>query len=81
MSQKPKYDYEKAVSRLEEITIELEKGDLSLQESLTLFEEGVNLVKKCTNILDVAEGKIKVLTENMDGEMEFRDFDGGLIND
>lgn len=81
MSQKPKYDYEKAVSRLEEITMELEKGDLSLQESLILFEEGVNLVKTCTNILDVAEGKIKVLTESMDGEMKFKDLDGGLIND
>lgn len=77
MNQKPKYDYEKSILRLEEITMKLEKGDLSLEESLNLFEEGIKLVKKCTGILDEAEGKIKVLTENIDDEVIFEDFDWG----
>ena len=41
----PTYKYEEAISRLEHITEQLEKGDLTLDEALTFFEEGINLIK------------------------------------
>jgi len=74
---KVKENYEDYIARLEEITEKLEKGDLTLEDSLRIFEEGINLVKKCSKILNEAEGKIKVLSENLEGEFVFKDFDGG----
>ncbi|MGI6425580.1 MAG: exodeoxyribonuclease VII small subunit [Tepidanaerobacteraceae bacterium] len=55
--------YEEALERLEYIAEELEKGDLSLEEALTLFEEGINLVKMCSKMLDQAEGKNSGINE------------------
>jgi exodeoxyribonuclease VII small subunit len=54
-------NYEEAVIRLEEIVAKLEAGDLSLDESLTLFEEGIGLAKYCSGKLDAAEGKLEIL--------------------
>lgn len=59
--------YEEAVSRLEEIVQRLETGELSLEESLTLFEEGIHLAKYCTGKLDAAEGRLEILL-GFDGE-------------
>ena len=50
--------YEKAVSRLEEIVVLLEKKEISLDESLALFEEGTKLVSYCSNKLNEAKQKI-----------------------
>lgn len=50
--------YEKAVSRLEEIVVLLEKNEISLDESLALFEEGTKLVSYCSNKLNEAKQKI-----------------------
>lgn len=56
-------DFEQAMQGLEQIAQELEKGDLSLEKSLTKFEEGMKLSKKCNEILENAEKKITILLE------------------
>lgn len=53
--------YEEALKRLEEIVERLEGGDLTLEESLALFEEGVGLAKFCNGKLDAAEGRVEML--------------------
>lgn len=54
-------DFEKRLSRLEEIVLKMEKGDLGLDESLKLFEEGVKLSRDCHKQLNEAEAKVKKL--------------------
>lgn len=58
-----KKTYEESVKRLEEIVFALESGELSLDESMKLFEEGAKLVSFCSSSLDKAQTKIKELTE------------------
>ncbi|MBQ4193473.1 MAG: exodeoxyribonuclease VII small subunit [Clostridia bacterium] len=65
--------FEAAIARLEEIVRALESGSAPLDESLTLFEEGVSLVKLCNARLDTAEQKVKLLSLNPDGTAEERD--------
>ena len=52
------------MKRLEEIANELEKGDLTLDESVKKFEDGISLSKKCNEFLDNAEKKITMLINN-----------------
>jgi exodeoxyribonuclease VII small subunit len=54
-------DFEKKLVRLEEIVGKMEKGDLTLDDSLKLFEEGVKLSKDCHLRLTEAENKVKIL--------------------
>lgn len=54
-------DFEKKLSRLEEIVTKMEAGDLSLEDSLKYFEEGVKLSRECNTQLVTAEQKVKVL--------------------
>jgi exodeoxyribonuclease VII small subunit len=60
--------FETAVTRLEEIVQRLEKGELTLEESLTLYEEGIGLSKLCHQKLEEAEGKIELLVKDAKGE-------------
>ena len=53
--------FEKNLTRLEEIVGTMEEGDLSLDDSLKLFEEGVKLSRQCQEQLDKAEQKVKLL--------------------
>ncbi|NLG84425.1 MAG: exodeoxyribonuclease VII small subunit [Firmicutes bacterium] len=57
-----KKSFEEALARLEEIVTRLETGDLTLEESMTLFEEGVGLARLCQEILAAAEGRLEMLT-------------------
>lgn len=66
--------FETSLSRLEKIVHELENGDVPLDRSLALFEEGVGLVKFCGKKLDEAEQKITVLTANENGGYDEKDF-------
>ena len=59
--------------KLEAIVTELEKGELSLDDSVKKFEEGINISKECNKILESAEKKISILLEN-NGELEEEDF-------
>lgn len=54
-------DFEKKLNRLEEIVQKMEKGDIALEESLKLFEEGVKLSRECHKRLNDAEAKVKLL--------------------
>jgi len=54
-------DFEKKLGRLEEIVNKMEKGDLALEDSLKLFEEGVKLSRECHQKLNDAESKVKLL--------------------
>lgn len=54
-------DFEKRLGRLEEIVQQMEKGELGLEESLKLFEEGVRLSRECHAQLNQAEAKVKAL--------------------
>ncbi|MBR2460705.1 MAG: exodeoxyribonuclease VII small subunit [Clostridia bacterium] len=60
-------DFESALKRLEEIVDALENGDSPLERSLSLFEEGVGLIRSCNTRLDEAEQKVKILLGNGDG--------------
>ena len=66
--------FEKALSRLEEIVRLLEKGDLPLEESLKLFEEGIRWSKTCMKMLAEAEKKVEILIA-ADGEYSTRPFE------
>ena len=66
--------FETALKRLEEIVHLLEAGNAPLTDSLSLFEEGIKLVKLCNSQLDGAEQKVKLLTENPDGSIKAEDF-------
>lgn len=54
-------DFEKKLSRLEEIVQKMEKGELSLEESMKLFEEGIKLSRECQSQLTKAEAQVKKL--------------------
>lgn len=60
--------FEEALSRLETIVAELEKGDLPLDQSLKIFEEGIRLSKTCLKMLDDAERKVEILVQDKDGK-------------
>ncbi len=63
-------DFEGALSRLEDLVGELERGELSLEDSLRRFEEGVRLVRRCSEQLKSAELRIRQLAEGTDGVSE-----------
>ena len=56
--------FEQSISELEEIVKQLEKGELSLDDSLKQFEKGISLAKRCQEVLQQAEQKIELLTNN-----------------
>ena len=67
--------FEVNLKELEEIVRKLEGGDVSLDEMLQLFEQGIARTKDCTNQLKKAEQKINVLVKNGLGEIEEKPFD------
>lgn len=66
--------FEKALSRLDTIVTELEAGELSLDDSLKIFEEGVKLSKACLKMLDEAEQKVEILVQDKDGRKRIQAF-------
>lgn len=62
--------FEENLARLEEIISQLEKGDVSLGDSLKLFDEGVQLIRLCSQKLDTAEARIAELVANGQGEVK-----------
>ena len=60
--------FEEALAALEAIVDRLEKGELSLEESLKLYEEGIRLSRLCHGKLEEAEGRIEMLLKNARGE-------------
>lgn len=60
------HDFETALAELESIVTKLEQGDLALEQSLALFERGVQLSRFCHTKLEDAERRIEILTERGD---------------
>ena len=79
MPAKKQPTFEEAMARLEAIVAQLEKGDLPLEQALTLFEEGTGLMKQCSKTLDAAEQKVVKLLRGPDGapvEAPMEDLEG-----
>lgn len=68
--------FEDSMNELETIVSRLETGDITLDDSLKLFEEGIKLAKSCQVTLDEAEKKVKILTQTENGKMQSEDFGG-----
>jgi exodeoxyribonuclease VII small subunit len=66
--------FEQSLKKLETIVDKLEKGELPLEESLKLFEEGIGLSAVCKQELDAAEGKVQMLVKQRDGSMKPESF-------
>ena len=67
--------FEQMMSRLEEITAELESGELPLEQAIERYEEGVTCYKECHRILAGAEKKVEILTKSADGTLEAEPFE------
>jgi len=67
--------FENLFSELEATVAKLEAGDLALDESLALFQRGMELAKKCGEMLDQAELRIKELVPQANGEVGAEDFE------
>lgn len=63
-----KLNFEQSMVRLEEIVHHLEAGDMPLNDTLALFEEGTALISQCSKMLDDAEQKVVKLKKGTDGE-------------
>ena len=61
--------FEESLKQLEKIVDQLERGDLPLEDSIRLFEEGVKLSSACKQELDAAEAKVQILMKERDGSM------------
>ncbi len=66
--------FEDALRRLEEIVTELENGEIPLEDSLTLYEEGISLYRFCMGKLSELQGKIEVLVKEIDSTFVRKDF-------
>ena len=67
--------FEDALRRLEAIVESLEQGNVSLDEAVGLYEEGIQLSKECAERLRASELKIKKLTKSISGQLEIREAD------
>ena len=70
----PKERFEDALNKLEKIVSQLEEGDISLEESLKLFEEGIRLSRICNQKLDEAERRVDILIKGEDGTLKAKPF-------
>jgi exodeoxyribonuclease VII small subunit len=68
-------NFEQQLTALESVVERLEKGELSLEDSVRLFEEGIKLAEACKKELEAAEGRIQLLVDKGRGGMQAVDFD------
>jgi len=69
MTKKPQIpDFETAMTELEELVAQIETGNLSLEESLKQFEQGIKLSRTCQKALTEAEQRVKILTESLNDD-------------
>lgn len=67
--------FEEALKKLEKIVEGLEGGDLSLDEALEKYEEGIRLSRLCAKKLEVAKKRVEILLKSSDGSVELKPFD------
>ena len=72
---KTEKNFESSLKKLEQIVEQLEGGDLPLDQSLELFENGVRLLRDCQKRLDDAERKVEILLKGPDGTYAAAEFD------
>lgn len=70
-----KGDFEKSLTRLEEVVKRLENTDLSLDDAMKLFEEGMKLSHECQKQLEEAEGRVEILLKKADGKIVAQPFE------
>ena len=70
-----KFQFEKALEDLEKIVEAMESGELTLDQALKKYEEGVGLVRACQSKLTETEKKIEILTKTLDGSLKKEAFD------
>ncbi len=75
MPREKKEKFEDALDKLEKIVSQLEEGDISLEESLKLFEEGIRLSRFCNQKLDEAEKRVEILLKGKEGVLETEPFE------
>jgi exodeoxyribonuclease VII small subunit len=68
-------DFERKLTDLEAVVERLEQGDLPLEESVRLFEEGMKLSESCKQELEAAEGRIQILMSEGGGKMKARNLE------
>jgi len=68
-------DFERSLARLEEVVRKLESPQLSLDDAMKLFEEGVELTRECQKQLEEAEGRVEILLKKADGKLVAEPFD------
>jgi len=68
----PEVKFEDALKKLEKIVEELEAADLSLDEALKKYQDGIELSRLCAQRLELAKKKIEVLSRNKKGEFELK---------
>lgn len=71
----PQANFEQAMSRLEEIVEKMESGDLTLEDLIVRYEEGMKLVKVCQERLASAEERIEMITRNSAGQPVVQNFE------
>jgi exodeoxyribonuclease VII small subunit len=69
-SMKENFSFEQALKRLEEIVDTLEAGNISLEESIKIYQEGIALSKLCAGMLEEAEGKVLAIMNRSEEQME-----------
>ncbi len=74
MPAKKSFPFEESLNKLESLVEQMEEGDLSLEDSLKTFEEGIKLTRECQKALQSAEQKVKLLVEQ-NGALEEQPFD------
>lgn len=74
MADEQKMTFEASLKRLDEIVKQLEAGEVSLEESIVLFEEGTALSKLCSEQLEEAKLKVRILTQTPTGELTEEEF-------
>jgi len=74
-----KLTFESAMKRLETIVQDLERGDLSLDEALKKFQEGMKISKFCSDKLDESEKKVSILLRDEEGGIQEEPFEKNLL--
>jgi len=70
----PLQNFEESLKKLEAIVARMEQGDVTLEESIKLFEEGTKLAEQCKQQLAEAEGKVEILIKQRNGAMKREPF-------
>ncbi len=78
-AKKKKEPFENSLKRLQEIVRQMEDGELALEESLQLYEQGVQLTRVCSQKLDEAEKRIEIITRNEQDKLKIERADPELF--